>query len=45
MDIGFLTALIGGSLALLSPCGALLLPAFFASTASSGARLWAPGGL
>ena len=45
MDIGFVTALIGGALALLSPCGALLLPAFFASTASSGARLWAHGGL
>lgn len=43
MDIGFLTALIGGALALLSPCGALLLPAFFASTASSGVRLWAHG--
>lgn len=41
MDIGFLTALIGGALALLSPCGALLLPAFFASTAGSGPRLWA----
>jgi cytochrome c biogenesis protein CcdA len=45
MDIGFLTALIGGALALLSPCGALLLPAFFASTAGSGPRLWAHGAL
>lgn len=45
MDIGILTALIGGALALLSPCGALLLPAFFASTAGSGPRLWAHGGL
>lgn len=45
MDIGFLTALLGGALALLSPCGALLLPAFFASTAGSGPRLWAHGGL
>ncbi|HJF13765.1 MAG TPA: cytochrome c biogenesis CcdA family protein [Enteractinococcus helveticum] len=45
MDIGILTALIGGTLALLSPCGALLLPAFFASTAGSGPRLWAHGGI
>jgi len=45
MDVGFLTALIGGALALLSPCGALLLPAFFASTAGSGPRLWAHGAL
>lgn len=45
MDIGFLTALIGGALALLSPCGALLLPAFFASTAGAGPRLWAHGAL
>lgn len=45
MDIGIVTALIGGALALLSPCGALLLPAFFASTAGSGPRLWAHGGL
>lgn len=43
MDIGILTALIGGALALLSPCGALLLPAFFASTAGSGPRLWLHG--
>lgn len=45
MDIGIVTALIGGALALLSPCGALLLPAFFASTAGSGPRLWMHGGL
>lgn len=37
MEIGFLTAFLGGALALLSPCSALLLPAFFASTV--GARL------
>lgn len=37
MEIGFVTAFIGGALALLSPCSALLLPAFFASTV--GARL------
>ncbi|GAA2026182.1 cytochrome c biogenesis CcdA family protein [Yaniella flava] len=45
MDIGIVTALIGGALALLSPCGALLLPAFFASTAGSGPRLWMHGAL
>lgn len=39
MDIGFLTAFVGGILALLSPCAALLLPAFFASTVNSGPRL------
>ncbi|MDP9806070.1 cytochrome c biogenesis protein CcdA [Trueperella bonasi] len=39
MDIGFVTAFVGGMLALLSPCAALLLPAFFASTINSGARL------
>ena len=39
MDIGVLGAFLGGALALLSPCGALLLPAFFASTVGSGPRL------
>lgn len=39
MDIGVLTAFVGGILALLSPCAALLLPAFFASTVNSGPRL------
>lgn len=43
MDIGLLSAFIGGFLALLSPCGALLLPAFFASTVGSGPRLWLHG--
>ncbi|WP_197552387.1 cytochrome c biogenesis CcdA family protein [Trueperella pecoris] len=32
IDIGFVTAFLGGALALLSPCAALLLPAYFAST-------------
>lgn len=45
MEIGLLTAFIGGALALLSPCGALLLPAFFASTVGSGPRLWLHGAL
>ncbi|HLS33285.1 MAG TPA: cytochrome c biogenesis CcdA family protein [Brevibacterium sp.] len=39
MDIGFVSAFIGGLLALLSPCAALLLPAFFASTVGAGTRL------
>lgn len=39
MDIGLISALIGGVLALLSPCAALLMPAFFASTVGSGPRL------
>src|SRR5690625_4018795 len=43
MDVGSLTALIGGTLALLSPCGALSLLSLFAVTAGSGARLWAHG--
>ncbi|WP_149204940.1 cytochrome c biogenesis CcdA family protein [Actinotalea subterranea] len=45
MEIGYLTALLGGALALLSPCGALLLPAFFAGTVGSGPRLLAHGGV
>ncbi|AZQ76225.1 cytochrome c biogenesis protein CcdA [Flaviflexus ciconiae] len=40
MDIGFVTAFVGGVLALLSPCAALLLPAFFASTVNSGPKLF-----
>ena len=43
MDIGFVTAFIGGALTILSPCGALLLPAFFASTIGSGPRLFLHG--
>ena len=43
MDVGLLSAFIGGILALLSPCGALLLPAFFASTVGAGPRLWLHG--
>lgn len=45
MEIGFLTAFLGGMLALLSPCSALLLPAFFASTVSARLRLLAHGGV
>lgn len=39
MEVGLLTAFLGGALALLSPCGALLLPGFFASTVTTRARL------
>lgn len=45
MEIGFLTAFLGGMLALLSPCSALLLPAFFASTVGARLRLLAHGGV
>lgn len=43
MDIGLLSAFLGGILALLSPCAALLMPAFFASTVGTGPRLLAHG--
>lgn len=43
MDIGLVTAFLGGTLALLSPCGALLLPAFFASTVGTRTRLLGHG--
>ncbi|MFK4760130.1 cytochrome c biogenesis CcdA family protein [Microbacterium sp. ZW T5_45] len=43
MEIGFVTAFLGGMLALLSPCSALLLPAFFASTVGVRLRLLAHG--
>src|SRR5699024_363066 len=39
MEVGLLTAFLGGALALLSPCGALLLPGFFASTVTTRAAL------
>ncbi len=39
MTISVLAAFLGGALALLSPCSALLLPAFFASSLGVGARL------
>ncbi|MBN8425662.1 cytochrome c biogenesis protein CcdA [Microbacterium esteraromaticum] len=45
MEIGFVTALLGGMLALLSPCSALLLPAFFASTVGTRLQLLAHGGV
>lgn len=39
MDIGYLAAFLGGLLALVSPCSALLLPAFFAYSLDSTGRL------
>ncbi len=45
MDIGLVTAFLGGTLAILSPCGALLLPAFFASTVGAGPRLLLHGSI
>lgn len=43
MDVGLLSAFAGGILALLSPCAALLMPAFFASTIGAGPRLFVHG--
>lgn len=39
MDIGFVAAVLGGLLALLSPCSALLLPSFFAYAFRDAGRL------
>ncbi|MFD3696589.1 cytochrome c biogenesis CcdA family protein [Streptomyces sp. NPDC058646] len=43
--IGYLAALLGGLLALFSPCSALLLPAFFAYSIDSASRLLARTGI
>ncbi|HSL37639.1 MAG TPA: cytochrome c biogenesis protein CcdA, partial [Arthrobacter sp.] len=45
MDIGYAGAFLGGVLTLLSPCSALLLPAFFAYAFSTKSRLVARTGL
>lgn len=45
MELSLLAAFLGGALALLSPCGALLLPAFFATTIGTRRRLLLHGGL
>ncbi|RBM22743.1 cytochrome c biogenesis CcdA family protein [Streptomyces sp. PT12] len=45
MDIGLLAAFVGGTLALLSPCAALLMPAFFASTIGTGPKLLLHGAI
>lgn len=39
MELSLLAAFLGGALAILSPCGALLLPAFFAGTVGTRLRL------
>lgn len=39
MEVGILTAFLGGALALLSPCGAFLLPGFFAATVTRRSSL------
>ncbi|GAA2956724.1 MULTISPECIES: cytochrome c biogenesis CcdA family protein [Streptomycetaceae] len=44
-DIGYFAALLGGLLALVSPCSALLLPAFFAYSLDSVSRLLARTGI
>ncbi|MEC4016477.1 cytochrome c biogenesis CcdA family protein [Streptomyces sp. H27-D2] len=44
-DIGYLAAFLGGLLALLSPCSALLLPAFFAYSIDNTSRLLARTGI
>ncbi|CAM5534098.1 cytochrome c biogenesis CcdA family protein [Streptomyces abikoensis] len=44
-DIGYLAAFLGGALALVSPCSALLLPAFFAYSLASPGRLLARTGV
>lgn len=44
-DVGYFAAFLGGLLALLSPCSALLLPAFFAYSIDSASRLVARTGI
>ncbi|MEU3602460.1 cytochrome c biogenesis CcdA family protein [Streptomyces sp. NPDC006798] len=44
-EIGYLAAFLGGLLALISPCSALLLPAFFAYSLDSAGRLLARTGI
>ncbi|MFF8284212.1 cytochrome c biogenesis CcdA family protein [Streptomyces albus] len=45
MEVGYVAAFLGGLLALLSPCSALLLPAFFAYSIDSAGRLIARTGI
>lgn len=44
-DVGYVAALAGGVLALLSPCGALLLPSFFAYAFDNPGKLLARTGI
>lgn len=45
LDLGYLAAFAGGALALLSPCSALLLPAFFAYASERSVQVIARTGL
>ncbi|MGW8380458.1 cytochrome c biogenesis CcdA family protein [Streptomyces sp. ODS28] len=45
MDVGYFAAFLGGLLALLSPCSALLLPAFFAYSITNTGKLLARTGV
>lgn len=45
LDVGYLVAFLGGLLALLSPCSALLLPSFFAYAFGGPTRLLARTGV
>src|SRR5690625_358938 len=45
MDVGYVTAFLGGVLTLISPCSALLLPAFFAYAVAGPTRLMAHTGI
>jgi len=45
VEVSYLVALVGGVLALLSPCAALLLPAFFAYAFSSPGKVLARTGI
>ena len=45
MEISVLAAFLGGALALLSPCGALLLPGYFAFSGPGGDRAAGAGRL
>lgn len=45
MDVGYVAAFLGGALTLVSPCSALLLPAFFAYAFGSPTRVAARSGV
>jgi cytochrome c biogenesis protein CcdA len=45
VEVSFLAAFLGGTLSLLSPCSALLLPAFFAYAFAGGSELLGKTGL
>jgi cytochrome c biogenesis protein CcdA len=45
LDVGYLAAFLGGLLALISPCSALLLPSFFAYAFGGPTRMLARTGV